>query len=356
MSPRAARGDPLADARTSSRGRADHLSGRGRGTAGSGARAARGTPAVRGVRAVAWRLAGAVGVLWAAATVTFVAIRTVPGDPAQAILGGPGSQASAEALAQARADHGLDRPVLEQYLAYLGRLVRGDLGTSYARRTPVAELIGDQLPGTLTLAALALVLAWALALVSLLVTTRQRGGWDAVGNAIDTFAAALPAYWLGAVGILVFSTWLGWLPAIAGQSAASLVLPTLTLAIPLAGFLAQSMRETLTDSLHAPYTLSARARGEGEAGVRLRHSIRHASLPGIALSGWALGHLVGGAVVVETIFARPGLGRTLVAAVTARDVPLVTGVVLVSALAYVVVTIVADAVTRLADPRPEAAR
>jgi peptide/nickel transport system permease protein len=129
------------------------------------------------------------------------------------------------------------------------------------------------------------------------------------------------------------------------------VLPVLTLAIPLAGFLGQVMRESLTDALESPFVLSARARGESETGVRWRHAIRHAALPAISLSGWAFGSLISGAVVVETVFARPGLGRSLLNAVTIRDVPMVTGVALVSALAFVLVTIATDAIDRIADPR-----
>jgi peptide/nickel transport system permease protein len=133
------------------------------------------------------------------------------------------------------------------------------------------------------------------------------------------------------------------------------VLPVLTLALPLAGFLGQVMRESVLDALDAPFVLSARARGEGESGVRWRHVLRHGALPGIALSGWAFGWLISGAVVVETIFARPGLGRTLLNAVQLRDVPLVIGVVLVVAVGYVLMTVLTDVVTRIADPRLAAA-
>jgi peptide/nickel transport system permease protein len=129
------------------------------------------------------------------------------------------------------------------------------------------------------------------------------------------------------------------------------VLPVLTLAIPLAGFLGQIMHEALLDALDSPFALAARARGESEAGVRLRHALRHAAAPGIALSGWAFGFLISGAVVVEQIFARPGLGRTALSAVTSRDVPVIVGVVLVVAVVYIVLTAVTDLLARLVDPR-----
>lgn len=296
-------------------------------------------------------IAGAVFVMWAVATLTFFAIRLIPGDPAQAILGGPGSQASQEALDQVRRDYGLDQPLLVQYLAMLGRLLSGDLGTSYALKVPVAELLGAQLGGTLLLALLSLVLAWILALgLSLWSTGRGRIA-TAVGEGIELTAAALPHFWLAAVLIAIFSSGLGWLPPVATGTPAGLVLPVVTLAVPLAGFLAQVMRESLLDAMQQPFVLSARARGESTTGVRLRHTVRHAALPGISLSGWALGWLLSGAVVVETIFAMPGLGRTLLQAVTLRDIPVVTGVVLLVALVYVLMTVLTDVSSRIADPR-----
>lgn len=294
---------------------------------------------------------GAVFVMWAVATLTFFAIRLIPGDPAQAILGGPGSQASQEALDLVREEYGLDQPLLVQYLAMLGRLLTGDLGTSYALRVPVAELLAAQVGGTLLLAVLALATAWVLALgLSLWSTGRGRVA-GAIGEGVELVAAALPHFWLAAVLIAVFSTGLGWFPPVATGTPVGFVLPVVTLAVPLAGFLAQVMRESLLDAMQQPFVVSARARGESAVGVRLRHTIRHAALPGISLSGWALGWLLSGAVVVETIFAMPGLGRTLLQAVTLRDIPVVIGVVLLVALVYVVMTVVTDVASRIADPR-----
>jgi peptide/nickel transport system permease protein len=296
-------------------------------------------------------VAGAVFVLWAVASLTFFAIRLIPGDPAQAILGGPGSQASQEALDQVRRDYGLDQPLIVQYLAMLGRLITGDLGTSYALKVPVAELLGAQLGATLLLATLALALAWLLALGLAIWSTGRGRVASAVGEGIEITAAALPHFWLAAVLIAVFSTALGWLPPVSTGTPSGLVLPVVTLAVPLAGFLAQVMRESLLDTMQQPFVVSARARGESALGVRVRHTIRHAALPAISLSGWALGWLLSGAVVVETIFAMPGLGRTLLQAVTLRDIPVVTGVVLLVALVYVLMTVLTDLVSRIADPR-----
>ena len=305
-------------------------------------------------RLIRWallRLGGVLFVLWAVATVTFFALRLIPGDPAEAILGGPGSQASAEALAQARADYGLDQPLVTQYLVYLGHLAVGDLGDSYALRESVASVIVTAVWPTLLLAVLSLVVALGIALGLAVWSTRGGRLAAGVGSTLEVVAAAVPHFWLAISLILLFSTFLGWLPPVSVPGPLGLVLPVLTLAIPLAGFLGQVMREALLDAMDSPFVLSARARGEGDAGVFWRHALRHAAIPAIGLVGWAFGSLISGAVVVETIFARAGLGRSLLSAVQSRDVPLVIGVVLVVALAYMVVTTLTDLADRLVDPR-----
>ncbi|MBV1777925.1 ABC transporter permease [Paeniglutamicibacter sp. ABSL32-1] len=302
-------------------------------------------------RWVLGKIGGGLFVLWAVATAIFFGIRMIPGDPAEAIMGGPGSQASAEALAQARADYGLDEPLYVQYFGQLWRLATGDLGTSYSLKLPVAEVLGELVPPTLVLAVLALAVAWALALVVAVLSTRSGRLGTALASGLEIVSAAVPHFWLASVLIMLFATALGWLPPVSTNSPAGLVLPVATLALPLAGFLGQVMRDTLDAAHRSPFALSARARGESETGVLLRHSLRHAALPGIALSGWAFGSLLSGAVVVESIFARPGLGRSLLSAVTARDIPMVTGVALLSAAAYVVIMAFSDLAERLADPR-----
>ncbi|MCU1479453.1 MAG: transporter permease [Subtercola sp.] len=303
------------------------------------------------LRWLALRLVGVVFVLWAVSTITFFAVRLIPGDPAQAILGGPGSEASADALAAARAEYGLDQPLIVQYLAFLARLGVGNLGTSYALHQSVASVIGDTLFATLTLAAAALVVAVVIALG--LATWSTRGGRvaAAIGSALEVVGAAVPHFWLAILAIVLFSTTLGWLPPVSVPGPAGLILPALVLAIPLAGFLGQVMREGLLDSLSSPYALTARAHGEGEGGVFWRHALKAAAIPAIGLTGWAFGSLISGAVVVETIFARPGLGRSLLAAVQGRDVPLVVGIVIVVALVYMLVTTVTDLAERIIDPR-----
>lgn len=310
----------------------------------------RGAVVLRLLGWVGLRLAGAVAVLWAVATIAFFAVRAIPGDPAEAILGGPGSQAGEEALEAAREEYGLDRPLWEQYLRQLQLLLTGNLGRSYALHDEVAAVIAEQLPATLLLSGAALAVAWAMAL--LLAAWASRGGWGSrhLGSLLEVTAAALPHFWLGAVLVVVFALWLGWLPP-GGSSATGIILPAVTLAIPLAGFLGQVMREGIDDAVGSTFALTARARGESRSGLFWRHALRHAALPAVSLTGWALGSLISGAVVVETLFGRQGLGLTLYNAVRIRDVPIVVGVVLVVALVYVVVTLVSDAVERGLDPR-----
>ncbi|MEL5990359.1 ABC transporter permease [Microbacterium phosphatis] len=326
----------------------------------------RGSPADsrRALSVLAWlarRIGSALLVIWIVATVVFFALRA-SGDPLEAIMGGPGSQAGPEAVAAAREAYGLDQPLIAQYATQLWRVATFQLGDSYARHQPVADLIGGQLPGTLLLAALALLLAWALALAgsALAAMARARSGWRgvigraavAVLRGCELIATVVPQFWLGAVLILVFAASLRVLPATsAGSDPAGLVLPVVTLAIPIAGFLAQLSRDALLEADTAPFATTARSRGASEGRVLLAHTLRHASLPALALSGWAFGHLLSGAVIVESLFARPGLGRLLLEAALGRDVPVVIGTVVVVAVMYIVVVTVVDAVELIVDPR-----
>lgn len=299
---------------------------------------------------VGYRLIGALIVLWLVATAIFVAVRMVPGDPAEAIMGGPGSQASAEALAAARAQYGLDLPILEQYWIFLTDLAVGNFGNSYALKQPVVQILTERFPATLQLALVALVLGWILAFILAALASRSTRFGNFVGTLIEVVAAAIPHFWLGSVLIIIFSTWLGILPSIHNNQLSGLILPALTLAIPIAGFLAQLMRDSLTAAMGSNFALAARTRGATEWQVFFRHGFRHAALPALNLTGWAFASLISGAVVVEEVFARPGIGRTLLSAVIARDIPMVTGVAIISALVFMIVMFVVEAVQQLINP------
>ena len=305
--------------------------------------------------AVLARAGSAVLVVWVTGTVVFVATRA-SGDPLEAIMGGPGSQASPEAFARARAMYGLDQPLFVQYAVQLWHTLTLQFGESFARKQPVSTLLSAHLPPTLVLSTLALIAAWAIALLGAVIGVQGRGRLGgavrAILSGVATVASVVPPFFLGAVGILVFAGGLGWLPATsAGNTPAALVLPVLTLAIPIAGYLSHVMHGSLEEAAAQPFATTVRARGAGETRLLLGHTLRHAALPALALSGWAYGSLLSGAVVVEALFARPGLGRLLLEAATVRDVPVVMGAVTVIALLYVAVMLASDVLERLIDPR-----
>jgi peptide/nickel transport system permease protein len=303
------------------------------------------------LRQILWRLGGVVGVLWGAATLTFVVEQLMPTDPAQTILGGAGAKPTAAQMAAVRAQYGFDRPVIVQYLDHLGGLLRGDLGTSYVRKQPVSEIIGQQVGSTLTLTVTALVAAWVIAVLVTLLTAHRSRPLAALGSGLETVLAALPQYWLGIVLLVVFAFRLHWLPVVGDGGPEGMVLPALTLAVPLAGFLGQVTRDEFSSAMEQPFAVSARARGMSDLGVRCRHALRHAVLPGLTLSGWALGSLFSTAVIVEAVFVRPGIGRVLVAAVTSQDMPVVVGVTLFVAAVYVLANLLVNIAFGRIDPR-----
>lgn len=313
---------------------------------------------VRAARRLLLKVAGAILVLVAAASVTFFAQLLVPGDRATAILNqqtGRNQKWSAADLAPINHKFGFDHPLLVQYLDYVGGLFRGDLGTSYTQYKPVTEVISAQLLPSLVLTVSALVVAWVLALVVTVLTVRRGRFVTALGSTWEALSASLPTYWVGVVLLVVFAVQIQIFPVIGGTGVWGTVLPVLTLAIPLAGFLGQVTRDEFEKVLEQPFITTARTRGMSDAGVRLKHALRHSVLPAVTLSGWALGALVSGAVIAENVFGRPGIGQVLVNAVNTRDVPTVSGIVLVVAGVYVVANLIVDAAYTLIDPRLRAA-
>ncbi|WP_152353885.1 ABC transporter permease [Brachybacterium subflavum] len=299
---------------------------------------------------IALRILSALVLLWAVATIVFFLQHLVPGDPALAILGGASANPPPETVAAVRAQYGFDQPLLVQYADFLGGLVRGDLGSSYTMKEPVARIIAEQIVPTLQLTGASLAIAWAIAIGSTLLTAARPGLAARIGSGLEVVLAALPHFWLGVVLLVVFAVTLHWLPVI-DDGPAGLVLPALTLGVPLGGFLAQVTRDEFDAASRQPFVLSALARGTRLRDVRWRHILRHAALPGIALSGWGLGSLISGAVVVEVIFSRQGIGQVLVTAVTSQDLPLVIGVTFVVALVYVLANILTDLAAVAVDPR-----
>jgi peptide/nickel transport system permease protein len=294
------------------------------------------------------RLATAVLVVLGAATTAFLALYLIPGDPARTMLGA--SNPTPEQLAQVRHDLGFDRPLIEQYGTFLGRLLHGDLGESYQLQESVGHLIGSQLWPTVQLAVAALALALA-ASVALAVATAGRPRARRVSGLLELVAASSPGFWVGLLLLTVLSFRLSWFPAMGGTGLRGLVLPAVTLAAGLTGVFTQVLRAELERALAKPFVLTARARGSSERTVRLRHALRHGLIPLTTLAGWAVGALFGGAVVVESVFSRQGVGQVTVAAILGRDFPVVTGVVVLSAIAFTLINLGVDLLYRVIDPR-----
>lgn len=309
------------------------------------------------MKAVLTRIAGLAGtvvvVLWGAATLVFLAFRVIPGDPVSVMLG-PQAQVGDDVKDAIRAELGLDRPPLEQYASFIGQLARGDLGESYQLRMPVSEVIGRQLGATVQLAVLALVIAVLLALaVSLLV--RGRAG-RAVAAGVELVVLSSPVFWIGLVLLSVFAFGLGWFPVSGSRNPATLVLPAVTLALPVAALLSQVLRDGLVQAERMPFAETVRARGAGPTWFTLRHGLRHGGAGAITLAAYLTGSVLGGAVLVETVFARPGLGRVTLAAINDRDLPVLTGIILLSAVVFVVVNAVVELLHPLIDPRLRAVK
>ncbi|WP_380178377.1 ABC transporter permease [Kalamiella sp. sgz302252] len=305
-------------------------------------------------RRVAFRAASALFVLWGTITVTFMVLAVLPGDRATILLNitsGQVIERTPEELAPINALYGFDLPLWQQYLHYFWQLLHADFGFSFELQRPVAHIIGGQLLPTFTLAIAALLLAWLIAIPWTLFTAGRSRRLGAFGSAVETVMAGLPQYWIGILLLIVFAIGLRWFPVVGGSRFSGTVLPAVTLAIPLAGFIGQTIRDEFERGMQEPFVLSARARGMSLAGVRARHVLRHALIPAITLSGWAIGNLLSGAVLVEAVFARPGLGSVLVNAVSNKDFALVSGIVILISFLYITINLVVDLLYLLADPR-----
>ena len=303
------------------------------------------------------RLASLLVTALLVSTITFLALRVLPGDPARLIVGTDGDPAAVERI---RALLGYDRPVLVQLWDWLGGLVRGDLGTSLRYDLPVLQLIAGRLDVTLALTAGATLLAVLTAGPLGIFAAPRRGRLgDAAAVVFSQAGLAVPSFWVGMLLILVFSVRLRWVPA-AGYVpftqdpvtwARSLVLPVLALALPQAAVLTRLVRSSVLEVLEQDYVRFARAKGLSERVVLYRHALRNALIPPLTVLGLQVGQLLAGSIVVETVFALPGLGQLLLNAIAARDLPVVQGAVAFAALAVVLVNFVVDAVYAMVDPR-----
>jgi peptide/nickel transport system permease protein len=303
------------------------------------------------VRHLALRFAIGVLVLWGAATLTFVMVNATGGDAAVTILGGPDALPTAAAIAQVRKEYGLDQPFSVRYVRYLGRLAHGDLGESYRLHIPVARAIGQQIRPTILLALSAAVVAVLFSLTFATLTAGRKRWIKSAASGSELVISSTPSFVTGILLLIAFSFHLNWFPAVGSGSLRALVLPTLTLALPISAVLSQVLRSELDDVLEQPFIAMARARGLSEAGVRLGHALRHALIPLVTLSSFVLAGLLGGAVITESLFSRQGIGRLMLDATLNKDIPIVLGVSLMTALVYVVVNFVVDVANVAIDPR-----
>lgn len=295
------------------------------------------------------RLLGLPPTLLAAATMVFVVLHVVPGDPVEAMLG---EMAQPADVAELRHELGLDRPLPSQYARFLAGLLRGDLGTSLAYHAPVAGIVAARYPATLELSAAALAVALVVAIpLGLLAAARPGTAVDHLSTGAALAGVCLPNFASGPLFILVFSIWLGWLPVSGRGGPSHLVLPALTLGLGMAGVLTRMTRATVLDALGEDYVRTARAKGASELRVFAAHALRNALNPLLTLVGLELGALLAGTVITETIFSWPGVGRLLIQAIAARDYPLVEGCVLAITASYVVVNAATDILYTVADPR-----
>jgi peptide/nickel transport system permease protein len=300
------------------------------------------------------RLIALIPVALGVATLTFALIHLVPGDPVVAMLGDSAGPAD---IAGMRHELGLDRPLTAQYLTFLWNLAHGDLGESISMKEPVARLIAARFPATLELAGAGLLVAIVLAFPLGIIAGANPGGaadMGAMGFAI--LGISVPHLYLGPLMMIVFSLDLGWFPLTGRGGLTHLVLPAVTLGTALAAILARMLRQSLVQVREADYIRTARAKGLSAFAALTRHGLRNALTPVITLVGLETGALLTGAIVTEMIFSWPGMGRLLIAAITARDYPLVEGCVLTFALSYVVVNMATDMVYGMADPRIRLAR
>jgi peptide/nickel transport system permease protein len=295
------------------------------------------------------RLLLTIPVLLGVATLVFLLIHFIPGDPAQAMLGEGASQ---EEVEQLRTRLGLDRPLIVQYGAFLSGVVRGDLGVSLRNDQPVARQIVQRMPATAELAFASMGVAVLVALPLGIMAAVWRGTAIDVGAmTLSLLGISIPNFWLGPLMAIVFAVQLGWLPVGGSGTPAHLVLPAVTLGAALAAILARMTRASLLEELSEPYVLAARARGVSRSRAVLHHAFRNSLIPIVTILGLQFGVVLTGAVITETIFAWPGIGRLLIQSIGFRDYPTVQGCVLLIAVTYVGVNLLTDLAYGFLDPR-----
>ena len=296
------------------------------------------------------RILAVVPVLFGVTLAVFSMLFLVPGDPVKIMLAE--FVTTPDQIAQMRAQLHLDEPVLEQYGRFVGNALRGDLGVSIRSRRPVATEITENIGSTGQLALASMLVAIGLGVPLGLLAALGRNSWlDVAAMVVALLGVAMPSFWLGLLLIFVFSLHLGWLPATGGGDLLHLVMPSVALGMIAAAIIARLTRSSMLEVLGQDYVRTARAKGLGGWSVIVRHALRNALIPVVTVFGLQFGNLLAGAVIVETVFSRPGLGRVIVGGILAKDFPLVQGTVLFVATAYVLINVVVDVTYAYVDPR-----
>ncbi len=295
------------------------------------------------------RLLATIPVLIGISLLLFFMLRMLPGDPAQVLAG---QMATPEEIENIRHQLGLDRPIYEQYAAYLSRLARFDLGRSARTQNPVTQEIWARLPNTLLLAVVAIALACLFGIPAGIISAVRPYSWiDYLVTVSALFGMSMPVFWLGLMLVVVFAVILKWLPAGGTGGWQNVILPSITLAAFVVAFIARMTRSTMIETLSQDFTTTARSKGLPERVVVIKHALKNAMIPIITVVGLQFGLLLGGAVLTETVFAWPGVGRLIVDSILARDYPVIQGAILVFGLLYIMVNLVVDLIYALVDPR-----
>lgn len=295
------------------------------------------------------RLLQSIIVVWGVSVLVFFLLRLAPGDPVVMLLA---ESASPEQIAAARAKWGLDKPIPVQYAVFLGRALQGDLGDSLFFQQPAIEVLFERMPATLQLSGAALLFSLSVAIpIGMLSALRRDSFWDYLGTGLAMLGQAIPPYWLGIMLILLFSVTLGWFPTSGRGTVWHLVLPAVTLGSVLMALITRLVRSGMLDVLGEDYVRTARAKGLTERTVIIRHALRNILIPLVTVIGLQLGALFGGAVITESIFAWPGVGRLALQAISARDYPLVQASVLIISIVYVFLNLAVDLIYVYLDPR-----
>jgi peptide/nickel transport system permease protein len=307
---------------------------------------------VKKVNYIVRRVGQTLGVLLAVSVICFLLVRVAPGDPAEIILSQSGVEPSQAAIAQLHVELGLDEPLPVQYALWMQRVARFDLGRSFRTKRPVGEELLARLPATLTLGLAAWALGIAIALPLGVVAAVRPNGWvDRVGRFLAMLGASIPSFWLGLILIYIFAVQLRLLPAMGRGDLRHYVLPAFTLAVGIAGTHSRLLRASMLEVVRADYVRTARAKGLAEAAVIWQHALRNALLPLVTATGMTLSRLWGGAVIVETVFGWPGIGKFVVDSIFLRDYQAVQGFVLLMAVTVTIGNLLVDLTYRWLDPR-----